>query len=356
MGIMETKQRFTDQSLFVGIDVHKKQWSVSIYSAELHHKTFSQPPDPRALKSYLDQHFAGARIRCAYESSKFGFWICRALISFGYECLVVNPADIPTTNKETSGKTDPTDSRKIAKSLRSGLLTSIHVPELHTEGDRQLFRYRKKLWGDLVKVKNRIRDKMLFAGIEIPIGMDNSNWTKAFLKWLRGVEIPSSNTRLTLDLLLDQYDSLYRHFLKVSTQVRRLQKLPRYKTKAKLLRTIPGIGPLTTVQLLTEIEDIQRFPSFRKFNSFVGFKPTSHSSGEHDRRGHMTYRQHKGLRSSLVECAWTTISADPVMMRRYEELKKRVTGKRAIIIIARKLLSRIYYVLKNEKPYELGVA
>jgi transposase len=70
----------------------------------------------------------------------------------------------------------------------------------------------------------------------------------------------------------------------------------------------------------------------------------------------MTYRQHKGLRSSLVECAWTTISADPVMMRRYEELKKRVTGKRAIIIIARKLLSRIYYVLKNEKPYELGVA
>jgi hypothetical protein len=70
----------------------------------------------------------------------------------------------------------------------------------------------------------------------------------------------------------------------------------------------------------------------------------------------MTYRQHKGLRSSLVECAWTTISADPVMMKRYEELKKRITAKRAIIIIARKLLSRIYYVLKNERPYELGVA
>lgn len=356
MGIMETTLRFTDQRLFVGIDVHKKQWSVSIYSSELHHKTFSQPPNPHALKSYLDQHFPGARIRCAYESSKFGFWIYRMLASFGYECLVVNPADIPTTNKETSGKTDPTDSRKIAKALRSELLTSIHVPQLHTEGDRQLFRYRKKLWGDLVKVKNRIRDKILFAGIEVPVKMDNSNWTKAFLKWLREIDIPSPTTRLTLDLLLDQYNTLYTHFLKVSTQVRRLQKLPRYKSNAKLLRTIPGIGPLTTVQLLTEIEDIHRFASFRKFNSFVGFKPTSHSSGEHDWRGHMTYRQHKGLRSSLVECAWTTISADPVMMKRYEELKKRITAKRAIIIIARKLLSRIYYVLKNERPYELGVA
>jgi transposase len=52
---------------------------------------------------------------------------------------------------------------------------------------------------------------------------------------------------------------------------------------------------------------------------------------------------------------WTTIGKDPVMLQRYEELTKRHTGKRAIIIIARKLVSRIYYVMKNEKPYELGL-
>jgi len=69
----------------------------------------------------------------------------------------------------------------------------------------------------------------------------------------------------------------------------------------------------------------------------------------------MTYRQHKALRSSLIECAWTTVGKDPVMLQRYEELKKRHTGKRAIVIIARKLVSRIYYVMKNEKPYELGL-
>lgn len=347
---------FQDQRLYVGIDVHKKQWSVSIFSNELHHKTFSQPPSPLSLKSYLDQNFPGASIACAYESCKFGFWIQRELASFGYDCLVVNPADIPTTNKESSGKTDPIDSRKIGKALRSGLLTSVHVPKLYTEGDRQLFRYRKKLWSDLVKVKNRIKDKILFAGIVVPPELDNSNWTKAFLKWLTEVKIPSPTTRLTLDLLIEQYHMLYKHFLKVSTQVRHLQRLPRYKANARLLRTIPGIGPLTTVQLLAEIEDVNRFNSFRKLNSFVGFKPTTHSSGEHDWRGRITYRQHKGLRSALVECAWTTVSADPVMMQRYEELKKRLTAKRAIIIIARKLLSRIYFVLKNQKPYELGIA
>jgi len=349
------KVSFEDQCLYVGIDVHKKQWSISIFSSELHHKTFSQPPSPASLKSYLDLHFPHAKISCAYEASKFGFWIQRELSAYGYQCLVVNPADIPTSNKEASGKTDPIDSRKIGKTLRSGLLTAIHVPAVHTEGDRQLFRYRKKLWGDLVKVKNRIKDKLLFAGINIPDELESSNWTKAFLKWLKELQIQASSTRLTLDLLLDQYHYLYKHFLKVSTQVRSLQRLPRYKNNAKLLRAIPGIGPLTTVQLLCEIEDINRFPSFKKLNSFVGFKPSSHSSGEHDWRGRMTYRQHKQLRSSLVECAWTTIGADPVMMQRYQELKKRITAKRSIIIIAIKLLSRIYHVLKNQKPYELGV-
>ena len=352
---METQTNFNLLQLYVGIDVHKKQWSVSIFTDAAHHRTFCQPPSPKALKTYLDHNFPGAQVFCAYEATKLGYWICRELLGFGYRCLVVNAADIPTSNKEATNKTDPIDSRKIGKALRAGLLTSIHVPSQTTEGDRQLFRYRKKLQADLTRIKNRIKDKFLFTGTIIPEEFDNSNWSKAFLLWLKQVDMPDAHTRLTVDMLLEQYHFLYRHFLKSSVEVRKLQREGRYKKVAKLLRTIPGIGPLTTVELLTEIEEINRFPSFKKFNSFIGFKPRSHSSGEHDWKGRMTYRQHKGLRSSLIECAWTTISKDPVMMQRYEELKTRLTGKRAIVIIARKLVSRIYYVMKNEKPYEVGL-
>ena len=49
------------------------------------------------------------------------------------------------------------------------------------------------------------------------------------------------------------------------------------------------------------------------------------------------------------------VAKDPAMLVRYNELKERLTGKRAIIVIARKLVSRIYYVRKNQKPYELGI-
>jgi hypothetical protein len=135
---------------------------VSIFSDATHHRTFSQPPLPIALKTYLDHNFPGASVTCTYEASKLGYWICRQLRQFGYQCLIVNAADIPTSNKESSSKTDPSDSRKIGKALRAGLLTSIHVPDPSTEGDRQLFRYRKRLLADLTRVKNRIKDKFLF--------------------------------------------------------------------------------------------------------------------------------------------------------------------------------------------------
>lgn len=347
---------FENTTLYVGIDIHKRQWSVSIFTASIHHRTFSQPPEPLALKHYIDEHFPAARVVSAYEVTKFGFWIYRALTSYGYECMVVNPADIPSTSGESLNKSDPIDSRKIARMLQAGLLHGVHVPTQVTSGDRQLFRYRKRLWSDLGRIKNRIKDKFLFYGIAIPPQWDNPYWSKAFLKWVAEVEMPSASARLTLDLLLDQYELVYRHLLKTSIQVRRLLKTVRYKEQAQLLRAIPGIGPLTTVQLLVELEDINRFPSFKKLNSYVGFQPTNHSSGDADRKGRMTYRRHNMLRSALIECAWQTVQKDPAMMVRYEELIRRMTKKRAIVVIARKLLSRIYHVLKTQEPYQLGKA
>ena len=121
------------------------------------------------------------------------------------------------------------------------------------------------------------------------------------------------------------------------------------------MRGIPGIGPLTTVELLTEIEDVERFPSFKHFNSYIGLRPRTHSSGERDYKGRMTYRSHGHLRASLIECAWTSVQKDPAMSLAYEEFRKRLTPKRSIVKIARKLLSRIYHVLKEEEEYELGV-
>lgn len=191
-----------------------------------------------------------------------------------------------------------------------------------TEGDRQLFRYRKRLWSNLVRVKNRSKGKLMFFGIPLPEKFDNAYWTKAFIKWLQQVELPSPSARDNMDLLLEQYEMIYQHFLKTSTKVRKLLKTSRYKTNGALLRIIPGIGPLTSMQILTELEDVKRFSSFKKINSFVGFKPSTYSSGEHDWKGHLSNRRHNALCSALIECAWQTIQNDPAMLLKYNQLRE----------------------------------
>ena len=129
-----------------------------------------------------------------------------------------------------------------------------------------------------------------------------------------------------------------------------------YKKLYYLLRTINGIGPLTAASLITEIGNMQRFPSFVELNSFIGLMPMEHSSGERELKGRLTVRKQRQLRSDLIECAWTAKRTDPAMSLYYNnQLKKGKEPKMIIVKIARKLLSRIRHVWLTDQPYVTGV-
>jgi hypothetical protein len=137
------KLDFSGQDIYVGLDTHLKSWRTSIMVGESPYKTFSQDPSPKLLKDYLVRNFPNANYYSAYEASFSGFWTHRNLLNLGIKNIVVNPADIPTTDKERKQKEDSRDSRKIAKQLSQNDLTAIYVPEIEIEGDRSLIRYRK---------------------------------------------------------------------------------------------------------------------------------------------------------------------------------------------------------------------
>ena len=119
--------------------------------------------------------------------------------------------------------------------------------------------------------------------------------------------------------------------------------------------SVPGIGPTVSMLFLLEVGDIRRFPSFDQLNNFVGFYPGSHDSGESEQSTGISSRRHKQLRSHLVEAAWQAIRIDPALLEAYRQLTKRMTGNRAIVRIARKLLRRMRSVLLTEKKYVMGV-
>jgi transposase len=80
-----------------------------------------------------------------------------------------------------------------------------------------------------------------------------------------------------------------------------------YASDVALLCSIPGIGFLSAICFLSEIEDINRFGNEKQFAGFLGLVPICHDSGDMERTGEITFRGHKHLRRSLVESAWTAI-------------------------------------------------
>jgi transposase len=123
-----TKLDFAGQHVFVGLDIAKKSWKVCILLGELFHRRFSMEPDPSALVRYLKRHFPGAVYHCVYEAGYCGFWVHDELEKLGVDCIVVNPADVPTSDKERRVKTDRVDAGKLARHHRSGELRGIYIP------------------------------------------------------------------------------------------------------------------------------------------------------------------------------------------------------------------------------------
>lgn len=352
---MRTKvSDFTGMNIYAGIDVHKKSWSVTLLTDELEHKTFNQPPSADALHTYLSKHFPGAQYHSAYEAGFSGYGHHRRLVELGIANLVINPADIPTTDKDKAGKTDKVDSRKIAKGLRNGSLTGIHVFDEADQDLRSFARMRHIMQRDLRRTKQRLKVNLNFNTINIPEHLDDDNWSKAFEAWLAEVKFPTANARRAFDFLLSNYHYQKQQVRQISKELRAYFR-KHHKQDYYLLRTIPGIGPLSAIAIISELGDINRFSNINKLSSYVGLLPLTSNSGETERVGGMSYRCNNYLRTILVEASWQAIRKDPAMLLYYKQHAAKGNGKRAIIKVAAKLLNRIRYVLKNKQEYVLGV-
>ncbi len=113
---------FKDQDINIGLDVHKKNWSVSIYVNDSFVKTFHQESKGAILLSHFQTYYPHGNYRACYEADFCGFSVQRELTALGIHCDVVNSADVPQTNKGMLSKTDAADSRRIGEAYSKGML------------------------------------------------------------------------------------------------------------------------------------------------------------------------------------------------------------------------------------------
>ena len=347
------KNSFLGSHFFIGIDTHLKNWRVTIRFNGIELKTFSMNPSPEELYNYLRKKYPGGTYHIVYEAGFCGFWAARKFKELGVDCIIVNPADVPTSNKEKVNKNDPIDSRKLSRELENKSLNGIYIPDIFHEELRSLMRLRYRIVQNQTRTKNRIKSLLHTRGIKIPQKFKgNSRWSASFIKWLEEeVKFNTTAGSYCFANMISQLKQLRVHNKNVLRQLREQAKKKEIAPIIKALQSVPGIAFIIAMSLYTEIIDMKRFPGENQTNAFVGLVPSIRSSDETIYGNQISFRQNKYLRPLMIEAAWQAVKQDPAMTAKYKELIKKMEPQDAIVRIAKKLLRRIRHVWLKQEEY-----
>lgn len=355
--LKDTEGAFAGQLFYIGIDVHQKQWTISVRSNQTAiGKTMSVEPSAEKLSNLLTRSYPGGKFKAVYEAGYSGFWPARDLQNIRIPTIVVNPADIPTKQKELANKTDKVDSRKLARSLENQELKGIYIPDRASEECRMLNRYRGRLKQEETRLKNRIKAILAEFNYRPPVNLEGMRWSGTYLKWLANVKFETPYAQLAYDEQLAELAETRERQARVVRQLKVMTKQePSIGKLVLLLQTVPGIGFLTAMLLVSELIDMNRFKRLEELASFVGLVPSIHESDARSYSRGLSNRRHNELRSRLIESAWIAVRKDPVLTMKYGQCCQRMHRNMAIVRIAKMLLSRIRFVWKNQTPYANGI-
>jgi transposase len=346
---------YTNQDFFLGIDVHRKSWKVTVRTNGMELKTFSMSPSVEQLCCYMHKRYPGGNYHSVYEAGFCGYWIDRELKRYGFNNIVINPADVPTTQKEKSTKTDKVDSRKLARHLENESLRGIYVPDEFCQQLRSLCRLRFKLVQSQTRVKNRIKGHLAFYGYTIADHDEMSHWSWGFIRWLKSLEFSYAMGRDYLRLCIEELEGHRRRLVEVVRLLRRYCREYGIWEQIKDLRRVPGVGFVTAMTLYAELMEMSRFRSLDHLASYVGLVPSVSASGERESSRGLSFRRNRYLRYLLIESAWVAVRKDPALGYVFSQLTRRMGKHKAIVRIAKKLLSRIRHVWKHKEAYACGL-
>lgn len=325
--------------VYLGIDVHKKTYSITAVQDRTIVKRASMPAIPTALLSFIKSHFPNCEIFSAYEAGFSGFGLHRFLLKNEIQNIVVHPGSIEVAVNNRS-KTDKRDSEKIASQLAQGKLRCVNVPSVKRESWRAVTRVRLQLVRRKAQTACQIKSLLHYFGI---LPHDYSKRTSK--KWLISL----------LLILKDKIDSdvffslkaLIDHWLYLNKSIKEIEKRIYAQAREDLdigkvyLETM-GIGLLSSRILANELDDLTQFHSQSALFSFIGLTPREYSSGEHTRMGNISRMGNPIIRKILVESAWKAILKDPYLKNVFERIQRNTgSRKKAIVAIAKKMIGII---------------
>lgn len=342
---MRDKHDYTGKIIFVGIDVHKRTYSVVVLCDKVIVKRDTICAIPEMLGNYLLKYFAGAEVNSAYEAGFSGFCLHRYLIGLGINNIVVHAASIEIGARDKV-KNDKRDALKIAVQLEAGRLKGNFIPSPEMEDNRELTRLRSTFVKDRNRIATRLKHKANCFGL---IGPEDH--TRVSAEWIRQLlckDVPPG-LGYTIMALAKEWNGMNEKIKEVEILLG--EQANQDSTVEFIYRSVKGIGKTAARILANELGDMSHFPSERHLFSYTGLTPSEYSSGEHLRKGHISRQGKPILRSILVQCAWVAIRHDQELKEVFERISKRAGAKRAIVAVARRLIGRIRACFRTGELY-----
>jgi transposase len=347
--------------LYVGIDQHRKQLTVSVRdesgSVVLRRQVSTQWDKVHAFFSEMRDHAAGdGGYLAVVEVCGFNHWLLALLAEHGCrETIVVQPEE------QSKHKTDRRDASQLSEilwvnraRLRQGLpargLRRIQLPGAEEQADRRLTSLRHNAGRELTRTINRIKAVLRRHNLEQECPTKGIQ-TKAATKWLWTLKL-SAVERIELD------EQLHRAgLLREQVQHLQLEIAARFERNAaaRLLSTIPGAAPYSALGLASRVGDVRRFKHPRSLANYWGLTPGSRNSGEAtDRLGSITKQGSALARFLLGQLVLHVLRDDTWMRSWFKAIKRRRGSKIARVAVMRRLATIVWHMLTRNEAYASG--
>ena len=335
--------------LFVGVDLHKKTLTVCVMTAD---RTVVQ----RKLlycccPEQIEKFFASLPqpVQVVIEATACYEWLWTLLEPLVERIVLAHPQKLRVI-AESVNKTDKVDAEILARFLAAGMIPEAYRPTPRQRQHRALVRHRYFVRKRIGRLKNKIHHLL---------GNYNADRKNLFssegLKYLASVEVSGAD-RFVLNQLLADWEHAEKQMAALSKELTAFAKKAATgeKEARAVLHSIPEVGPVTVDVVVSEIGDLERFASAKRVVAYAGLAPTVRESAGKRKELGITKRGSKLLRWALVETSWRLVRNSARWHTTFEKLRKRRGKKKAIVAVARRLLTVMVALWRSGQNYRLA--
>jgi transposase len=328
--------------ILVGCDLHSRKQQVAVLDTdtgevleqELLHEGDAVERFYRALPW---------PVTVGIEATGYALWFHALMQKLEHTLLVGEAAKIRAMVVRKT-KTDRRDARHLLDLLKHERFPTVWMPDPTPRDVRALIAHRVRL----VRMRTMVKNGRHAIALNQRIALGPSLWTKRGLAQLRALALPPHTARRREDSL-ELLTWLTPRIDHLDTQI---AEAAAADARAQRLLTHPGVGPLTALLTILGWGPAARFPTSKHVVSYVGLAPAINASADKYHLGKITKQGHALLRWILGQAAPLAARADGELKRSYFAVLHRRGRPKAKVALARKLLVRLYIMLRDQIDYD----